>query len=90
VEKGRLYYATHRGGYREVEIPANSIGRDHVGRLLSIVDNAIEGGFLPAAPGPQACDTCDYRPVCGPHEGIRVSRKSQQRLEALVELRNLG
>ena len=40
--------------------------------MLTIVDRAVEQGFLPAAPAERACTWCDFRPVCGPREEERV------------------
>jgi CRISPR/Cas system-associated exonuclease Cas4 (RecB family) len=55
--------------------------------VLEIIDRAVELGFLAAAPNARACAWCDYRPVCGPHEELRVSRKSEDPLRDLIELR---
>jgi ATP-dependent helicase/nuclease subunit B len=90
VESGRLYYSTHRGGYHEIEIPTSAAARAHLATVLSTIDQALENGSLPVAPAEHACDFCDYRSVCGPHEELRVSRKSRQLLQPLIELRRLG
>ena len=50
---------------------------------------AIAEGFLPAAPAPGACTWCEYRPVCGPYEEIRVGKKSPDRLARLRRLRQM-
>jgi hypothetical protein len=55
---------------------------------LEIIDRAIELGFLAAAPNERACAWCDFRPVCGPHEEMRVARKSPDPLRDLIELRS--
>ncbi len=57
--------------------------------MLQTISNAIEEGFLPAAPQAGACALCDYRPVCGPYEEQRAKRKPADRLDALVQVRNL-
>jgi ATP-dependent helicase/nuclease subunit B len=57
--------------------------------VLVTIGHAIEEGFLPAAPQRGACALCDYRPVCGPYEEQRAKRKLPDRLDALVQLRNL-
>jgi hypothetical protein len=44
---------------------------------------------LPAAPGPEACDSCDYRPVCGPYEEQRTARKQSSSLQSLITLRSI-
>ena len=40
--------------------------------------DAIAQGFLPAAPAKDACEYCDYRPVCGPYEEQRVAKQKPQ------------
>ena len=88
VESGRLYYCTQRGGYEEYELPLTDAAREQVRKSLESIDRAIGEGFLPAAPQPEACDTCDYRPVCGPYEEQRVRHKQRDpRLDGLIELR---
>jgi CRISPR/Cas system-associated exonuclease Cas4 (RecB family) len=87
VESGRLYYATQRGNYLSIELPLDSRARERARLALETIDSAIESGFLPAAPRQGACDYCDYRPVCGPHEELRTRNKGKSRLEALYELR---
>jgi radical SAM protein with 4Fe4S-binding SPASM domain len=88
VEAGRLYYCTQRGGYAEYELPLSATAREQVRKALASIDEAIAGGFLPAAPQQDTCETCDYRPVCGPYEEQRARNKQHDaRLEGLVELR---
>ncbi len=50
---------------------------------------ALVDGFLPAAPLERGCPWCDYRPVCGPYEEVRVKRKPRERLAALTRLRSM-
>jgi CRISPR/Cas system-associated exonuclease Cas4 (RecB family) len=89
VESGRLYYCTQRGGYQEYELRLTDTARAQVRKALGAIDEAIEKGFLPAAPQKDACHTCDYRPVCGPYEEMRSrSKKPDVRMEALLELRS--
>jgi hypothetical protein len=57
--------------------------------VLQTIGRFVEDGFLPAAPQAGACAWCDYRPVCGPYEELRSKRKQPDRLEPLVEIRNL-
>ena len=57
--------------------------------MLTIIDRAVETGFLPAAPAERACTWCDFRPVCGPREEERVARKAQDRLADLAALRSM-
>ena len=87
VVSGRLFYCTQRGGYSLVSVPLDERSRGAVRRMLATVDGALEEGFLPAAPGKDECRYCDYRPVCGPYEDLRVARKQKSRLGALNDLR---
>ncbi len=87
VVSGRLYYCTQRGGYRDVTVPLDERSRAAASRIFDTVDGALEEGFLPAAPGKDECRYCDYRPVCGPYEDLRVARKQKSRLGALNDLR---
>ncbi len=73
---GRLYFCTQRGGYHETEIAIRPVVIDRAERLLAAVDGAIDRGELIAAPRPEACDYCTYRPVCGPSEERRTRRKA--------------
>jgi CRISPR/Cas system-associated exonuclease Cas4 (RecB family) len=82
-----LSYCTQRGNYQLVEIPVTAEGRDRVGRVFEIIDDALKRGFLPAAPQANACTLCDYRVICGPYEEMRTARKSDVELELLEELR---
>lgn len=88
VESGRLDYCTQRGGYTATEIRIDTITRQRVDRALTIIQDSIETGFLPAAPQEKACDFCDYRLVCGPNEEIRV-KKWKPTIEPLQELRRM-
>jgi CRISPR/Cas system-associated exonuclease Cas4 (RecB family) len=92
VESGRLFYATQAGGYRPMEILTSERARQFLARLLANIDGAIAEGFLPAAPQKDACETCDYRIVCGPYEELRVARhkdRRDERLEPLTEIRGM-
>jgi CRISPR/Cas system-associated exonuclease Cas4 (RecB family) len=92
VECGRLFFATQQGGYQKVEIPMDERRRQFLTKLLSHIDGAIAGGFLPAAPQKDVCGYCDYREVCGPYEEQRWARKDRrdERLEALIEIRGMA
>src|SRR5581483_435672 len=88
VECGRLFYCTQRGGYDEYELNLTDTARAQVQHALEHIERAIGEGFLPAAPQKEACDNCDYRPVCRPYEEQRARNKKQDpRLDGLVELR---
>jgi CRISPR/Cas system-associated exonuclease Cas4 (RecB family) len=89
VESGGLFFCTQRGDFSQMTIPLDNQSRDRLTRVLETIGRAIEEGFLPAAPQPGACGLCDYRPVCGPYEEQRAKRKHTDRLDALVQVRNL-
>jgi RecB family exonuclease len=88
VSGGRLFYATLRGGYRIIDIPLNGDARDEATRLLGAIDGAVTTGGLPASPREDACEYCDYVPVCGPYEEERTRRK-QPKLEPLAQIRSV-
>ncbi len=93
VECGRLLYATHQGGYYPIEIKLDHRARLFLTKLLANIDASIAEGFLPPAPQKDACKMCDYRPVCGPYEELRVARykdRRDERLDALVEIRGMA
>ena len=87
VIEGRLFYCTTAGGFADHKIPINDYTRGQGLQVLTIVDRAVEQGFLPAAPADGACRWCDFRAVCGPREQERVSRKAADRLADLLALR---
>ena len=89
VVAGRLFYSTTAGGFVEHEIPINDYTRGQGLQVLTIVDRAIEQGFLPAAPAERACTWCDFRPVCGPREEERTGKKAADRLADLEALRSM-
>lgn len=89
VDSGRLYYCTSDGGFTERRMALDAASRTHAQTVLEVIGRAIDQGFLPAVPIRDACETCDYRVVCGPHEGVRVSRKRRERLADLTALRDL-
>jgi ATP-dependent helicase/nuclease subunit B len=75
VKEGRLFFSTLRGGFSEHLVPLNTNTRKTADTILSLIDSAIEGGFLPPAPRKDACARCDFRPVCGPGEERRLRQK---------------
>jgi CRISPR/Cas system-associated exonuclease Cas4 (RecB family) len=89
VESGNLFFCTQRGDFSQISISLNKESRDRLARVLQTIGRFVEDGFLPAAPQAGACAWCDYRPVCGPYEELRSKRKQRDRLEPLVEIRNL-
>jgi ATP-dependent helicase/nuclease subunit B len=92
VECGRLLYATQRGEYKHAQIAITDRSRAFLAKLLKNIDGSIEHGFLPPAPQKEACGHCDYRPVCGPYEEFRFTKKNRQdeRLEPLIEIRGMA
>ena len=89
IDSGRLYYCTHAGGYEAIEIPLDTFARTTVADVVAVVADAIERGFLPAAPAERECEWCDYQVVCGPHEEQRTKRKAHDALASLRRLRAL-
>jgi ATP-dependent helicase/nuclease subunit B len=93
VEGGRLYYSTYNGDFTPVDVPLNTEVRGNVQLLAQTISQAVETGFLPAAPRKNdrysECDRCNYLAVCGPNELQRTSRKPQDALEPLRKLRDL-
>ncbi len=89
AETGRLFYCTQRGAYVDRPIAASDPrARQFFARAMSLIDDAMAAGFLPAAPDDKACDLCEFTAVCGPHEEARVRRwKDLEALDALRELR---
>jgi RecB family exonuclease len=87
VESGRLYFCTSTGGFNEQIVPLNDQARAAAATLANAMGDAISRPFLPAAPGKNECELCDYRIVCGPYEELRVARKPKKALESLQALR---
>ena len=89
VESGRLYYCTSRGDYEERVVALDDSARAAVSEFATTLAAAVAEGFLPAAPLEGQCAWCDYRPVCGPYEEMRVAMKPAERLAALEKLRRM-
>ncbi len=89
VESGNLYFCTQRGDFSQVAIPLVPEARQRLAQVLKTIGNSIEAGFLPAAPQAGACALCDFGAVCGPYEETRAKRKQRDRLDPLIEIRNL-
>jgi RecB family exonuclease len=85
--ESRLYYCTRAGGFSERVVPLSAEARGRGTEVLALIDRAIGAGFLPAAPRARACDFCDFRDVCGPHEEARIKQKDAARIEELRGLR---
>jgi len=88
VSHSRLFYCTSAGSFFEHPIPLDERSRAAALEVLDIVERAIETGFLAAAPTPDACAWCNFRPVCGSDVARRVARKPQEPLADLAELRS--
>ena len=88
VAESRLFFCTTAGGYKVRRVSLLPPARRSGVEALEIVDRAIELGFLAASPHQRACAWCDFRPVCGPHEELRITRKQQDPLRDLIELRS--
>jgi ATP-dependent helicase/DNAse subunit B len=89
VDGGRLYYCTADGGYKERFVPLDERNRETVRRVIATIGRAVEEGFLPAHPQPDACRYCDYRMLCGPKERERVARKPGDVLRELETMRSM-
>ncbi len=87
VGAGRLYYCTDRGGFAAREVDLDDRARAAMALVAAALGQALEAGFLPAAPEPGACQRCDYWGVCGPYEELRTARKKGG-LGRLTELRS--
>ena len=90
VAGGRLSYCTSAGEFKEVMVPLDRFARDAADKVAAALGEALTKGFLPAAPGKEACRYCDYRPVCGPWEEERTRKKTDRgELDLLKALRRL-
>jgi RecB family exonuclease len=89
VLEGRLYYCTASGEFTDRVVPLDPRSRTAALDVVGIIGQALQDGFLPAAPGRNECAWCDYQAVCGPYEQVRVERKPAERLAALVRLRGM-
>ena len=89
VVEGRLYYCTTAGGFTHHSMAIDDYNRSQGLQVLTIIDRSIEQGFLVAAPAERACNWCDFRPVCGPREEERVSRKAADKIADLEALRSM-
>ena len=89
VVEGRLFYCTTAGGFAAHPIPVDDRTRAQALQVLEIIERAVAGGFLPAAPDERACAWCDFRPVCGPREEERVKNKAKDPLADLYALRSM-
>ena len=71
VASGRLYYCTTDGEFTERLIRwMTGVVRAPRPCSTSSAGRSNRASCRPV-PLKDACDTCDYRIVCGPHEGVR-------------------
>jgi RecB family exonuclease len=89
VSEARLWYCTSTGGYSERVVSMNDSTRRCGTEVLKLIDHAVQAGFLPPAPREGACNWCEFRAICGPHEELRSTRKDQKPLAALFYLREM-
>ena len=89
VESAQLSYCTQRGNYQVFGTDVTPNARERIAWVLSVIQSFLDEGFLPAAPRKDSCSLCDYRCVCGPYEEQRAGRKKSDRLDTLVDLRNM-
>jgi ATP-dependent helicase/nuclease subunit B len=89
VKEARLSFCSAMGGYTERTVVVNNPSRQLAANVLRTIDDAIGDGFLPAAPRQDACKWCEFLPLCGPHEQIRVGRKDQKPLERVLNIRGM-
>ena len=88
VEGGRLHYCTARGGFGQRTVRLDDEARRAVERLSEALQHSLAEPFMPAAPSAGACRWCDYQPICGMQEELRVKRKPPAGLERLDQLRD--
>lgn len=86
VPGARLEYATLRQNYTAIEIPLPP-ARAAAARVLQVIDEWTDKGFLPAAPREDACNSCEFVPICGPYEEERIQRKPRTELQDLKRIR---
>ncbi len=88
VVESRLSYCTRTGEFAERVVPMTDASRQRGLQVVETIDRALARGFLPPAPRDRACGMCDFRPVCGPMEELRASKKDRRALEDLLALRS--
>ncbi len=89
VHEGRLWFCTAAGEFTTVPVPITETSRRIGLQVLEIVDRAIELGTLAPYPRKDACQWCDFQPVCGTREERRTRRKIANRFPDVDALREL-
>jgi CRISPR/Cas system-associated exonuclease Cas4 (RecB family) len=87
ASQGQLYYATLRGNYQRVQVAVNDEASRHAEIVLTNIDEAIDAGEFQAYPRKDACEFCEFTPVCGPYEEERAGRKPK--LRRVEEIRRI-
>ncbi len=75
VVEGRLFFCTRRGRFRQRIVALGPFAHEYAETVLQTIDHCVSQGFLPPLPRAGACQSCDFRPVCGPHEEARSQHK---------------
>jgi ATP-dependent helicase/nuclease subunit B len=88
VGESRLFFCTSAGGFKQRPVLLTPSAKRMAVEALDTIDRAIEMGPLAPSPSEHACRWCEFRPVCGPGEAHRVSRKRQELSADLVLLRS--
>ena len=90
VEGGRLYFCTSNAGYKDHFVGLKDESRESATHVVATVGEALNAGFLPAAPEDGACRLCNFLTVCGPNEVRRVKRKPTRSTSAARTSFHLG
>ena len=88
VGESRLFFCTSAGGFKQRPVLLTPSAKRMAIEALETIDRAIELGPLAPSPAENACTWCEFRPVCGPGEAHRVSRKRQELSADLITLRS--
>jgi RecB family exonuclease len=91
VSESRLYFATSAAGFTSHGVSLREEAKQAGLEVLEIIDRAVAGAHLPAAPRDGACGFCDFQSVCGPLEERRYRHKSKDddMVGDLLELRRM-
>ena len=88
VGESRLFFCTSAAGFKQRPVLLDPAAKRLAIEALETIDRAVERGVLAPAPNAGACVWCEFRPVCGPGEELRVGRKPPAFLEDLRVLRS--
>lgn len=87
VTESRVFFCTSKGGFAEAVVMLDDQARGLAKHVLDVIDNSIADGVLLPVPAEGACESCDFRIVCGPYEEDRARGKRRDLLKQLDELR---